>query len=61
MRVEGRFMIAQSYKNLMAWQKGMDLVKEVYIITSRFPKTEIYILTPQNLRSASIHSVSFRG
>ena len=45
-------MAAQSYKNLTAWQKAIDLVKEVYKITDHFPKTEQYILISQVLRSA---------
>ncbi|MBU0649323.1 four helix bundle protein [Patescibacteria group bacterium] len=42
----------QSYKNLIVWQKAMDLVDEVYKLTKRFPKSEFYVLTPQMRRSA---------
>lgn len=45
-------MIARSYKNLTAWQKGMDLVKEMYRITNLLPKNELHILIPQILRAA---------
>ncbi|MEX0877570.1 MAG: four helix bundle protein [Candidatus Spechtbacterales bacterium] len=41
-----------SYKDLIVWQKAMDLVEEVYNITSSFPKTEVYGLTSQMRRSA---------
>src|SRR5574340_311616 len=51
MRVEGRFMIAQSYKNLTAWQKGIELVKEIYSLVDSLPKLEQYILVSQMLRA----------
>jgi len=41
------------HKNLDAWKKAMDLVTEVYRITSKFPKEEIYGLISQ-LRRASV-------
>lgn len=44
-------MAIQSYKNLTAWQKGIELVKETYRITDKFPKTEQYILVSQVLRA----------
>lgn len=42
----------QSYRELLVWQKGMDLVTEVYDLTTKFPKEEIYGLTSQIRRSA---------
>lgn len=42
-----------SYKDLIVWQKSMDLVEEVYLLTSEFPKEEIYGLTSQ-MRRASV-------
>lgn len=45
-------MPINSHKNLSAWIKAIDLVKEVYNITDKFPKTELYILTNQMLRAA---------
>ena len=41
------------HKNLEAWKKAMDLVEEIYRITSKFPKEEMYGLTSQ-LRRASV-------
>jgi hypothetical protein len=32
--------MAQDYKALVAWQKGIDLVIDVYQATSKFPKEE---------------------
>jgi four helix bundle protein len=40
------------YTDLIAWQKAMDLVQEVYLITRAFPKEELYGLTGQVRRSA---------
>jgi hypothetical protein len=33
---------AKSYRDLKVWRKGIDLVKEVYALTKKFPKHEIY-------------------
>ena len=41
-----------TYKDLKVWQKSMELVKEIYIITSLFPKDEIFGLTSQMRRCA---------
>ena len=45
-------MKIQSYKDLIVWQKAMELVKEVYLVTKQFPKEEIYGLTNQLRRAA---------
>jgi len=44
--------MAQQYKDLIAWQRAMDLVDAVYDATDRFPKREIYSLTDQIRRAA---------
>jgi four helix bundle protein len=41
-----------SYRDLLVWQKSMDLVTEVYKITQNFPSSELYTLTSQIRRSA---------
>ncbi|KKU55519.1 MAG: S23 ribosomal protein [Parcubacteria group bacterium GW2011_GWA1_47_11] len=41
-----------SYKNLIVWQKSIELVLEVYQLTDHFPKEEIFGLTSQMRRSA---------
>jgi four helix bundle protein len=41
-----------SYRDLLVWQKSMNLVTEVYKITQNFPSSEIYALTNQIRRSA---------
>lgn len=40
------------FTDLVAWQKAMDLVEEVYRATKRFPKEELYGLTRQLRRCA---------
>lgn len=42
----------KSYKELIVWQKSMQLVKEVFLITDKFPKSETYGLISQMRRSA---------
>ena len=41
----------KSYRDLIVWQKSMKLVTQIYLITKRFPKEELYGLTPQIRRS----------
>ena len=41
-----------SYKDLVVWQKSLDLVTEVYSATSGFPREEMFGLTSQLRRSA---------
>jgi hypothetical protein len=42
----------RSYRDLMAWQKAMKLVADVYRHTESFPKSEVYGLTAQLRRAA---------
>ncbi len=42
----------KGHRDLIAWQKAMELVTEVYRITQTFPKEELYGLTSQMRRSA---------
>jgi four helix bundle protein len=44
--------LMSSYKKLDVWKNSMQLVKEVYLLTKKFPKEEIYALTSQCKRSA---------
>lgn len=41
-----------NYKKLDAWQQSMQLVKEIYLMTRKFPKEELYALTSQTKRAA---------
>jgi len=44
--------MVNSYKDLIVWQKSIELVVEVYKLTDSFPREEIYGLTLQMRRSA---------
>ena len=44
-------MGGRNYQDLIAWQKAMDFVTEVYRVTAAFPKEEIYGLTTQLRRA----------
>lgn len=41
------------FKELIVWQKSIDLVTKIYKVTEKFPSSEIYGLTSQ-LRRASV-------
>lgn len=41
-----------SYKDLQVWQKAIQLVTDVYMLTKSFPKDEVYALTSQIRRAA---------
>jgi hypothetical protein len=45
-------MGVQSYRDLVAWQKGMDMVEAVYRVTQTWPHDEVYGLTNQARRAA---------
>jgi four helix bundle protein len=45
-------MPVQSYRDLIAWQKAMELVVSVYTCTQTFPKVETYGLISQMRRAA---------
>ena len=40
------------YKDLTVWQKAMDLTTEIYRLTQKLPKEELYGLTNQLRRAA---------
>jgi len=44
--------MTQTYRDLIAWQKAMGLVTQVYEITRAFPREELYGLTRQLRRAA---------
>ena len=45
-------MTVTSYRDLIAWQKAMDVVTDVYRITESFPTREQFGLTNQARRAA---------
>lgn len=42
----------QSYRDLIAWRKSMELAREVYRVTEAFPRIETYGLISQMRRAA---------
>lgn len=45
-------MKTNSYKDLIVWQKSIDLVKKTYLVTSQLPKEELFALSSQMRRAA---------
>jgi len=43
----------KSFRELRVWQRAIDLVERIYLLTQRFPREEIYGLTSQ-IRRASV-------
>lgn len=43
----------KSYRDLLVWQKGMELAEMAYRLAKLMPKTEEYRLTSQILRAAA--------
>ena len=50
--LHGGFTIGESYRDLIAWRKAMDLVTDIYRVTRSFPRDELYGLTNQLRRAA---------
>ena len=44
--------MGRSYKDLVAWQKAMELVTATYRASAKFPKDELFGLTSQLRRAA---------
>ena len=47
-----KFVIMKPHKNLNAWQKSFEIVKELYSVTSNFPSEEKFGLVSQIRRAA---------
>jgi four helix bundle protein len=45
-------MEAKSHKDLIVWQKAVDLTEAVYELTEKFPQREMYSLASQMRRAA---------
>jgi four helix bundle protein len=46
-------MGVQSHRDLIVWQKAMDLAVQVYALTARFPRSEQYRLVDQLTRATA--------
>jgi four helix bundle protein len=45
-------MLELNHKKLDVWQKSIRLVTDIYALTEKFPKTEVYGITSQMKRAA---------
>jgi four helix bundle protein len=45
-------MKINTYKELVVWQKAIELVKEIYLIAKQLPKYEQFILISQMIRAS---------
>ena len=45
--------MVKKFKDLIVWQKSMDLVEEIYKLTKKLPREELYSLSDQ-IRRASV-------
>jgi four helix bundle protein len=45
-------MAVRSFKDLIVWQKSIDLIDDIYRLTRQFPKSETYSLSSQFQRAA---------
>lgn len=43
----------KSYRDLSVWQLGMEIAEDIYVLTSSFPKEEIYGMTSQIRRAGT--------
>ena len=57
MDARGEQARSRSYRDLIAWQKAVDLVVRVYEVTAPWPVSERYGLTSQIRRAAVFHSL----
>ena len=44
--------MVQSFRDLLVWQRSMQLTVAIYLLTQNFPREEVYGLTRQIRRSA---------
>ena len=44
--------MSKPHKKLVAWKKSMDLVEQIYELSKKLPRDEIYGLTSQLRRAA---------
>ncbi len=51
--MENSKVIVKNYRDLVVWQFGVKLAKEIYTLTAKFPRHEVYGLADQ-LRRASV-------
>lgn len=54
--------MTQSFRDLIVWQRALQLTVAIYKLTAAFPREELYGLTVQIRRAASpFHAISQRA
>ena len=53
--------MGESYRDLIVWRKGMELVTEIYRATRLFPRDEAYGLTSQLRRGGGFGAQQYCG
>jgi four helix bundle protein len=48
----GELPKVRNFRDLLVWQQAIELVEQVYVLTAKFPKEEMYGLTSQLRRAA---------
>ena len=51
----------KSFRDLRVWQKAMELVEKVYVLTQKFPREETYGLLSQIRRAVVSITVKYSG
>jgi four helix bundle protein len=51
--MEKKIRKSRSYQDLEVWKLSIEFVKEIYLITGKFPKSETYGLSNQIRRAAA--------
>lgn len=50
--------MAFKFEKIKVWQKALDLSETVHLVTRKFPKEELYVLTPQIKRASDSVSLN---
>jgi four helix bundle protein len=51
--MEERPATIRDYRDLIVWKEAMDIAEDVYLLTRRFPRDEMFGMTAQMRRSAA--------
>ena len=49
----------KDFKDLIIWQKGMEIAEQCYFMTKKFPKEELYGMVLQGAKIIIIHTSKY--